>query len=464
MPRGAITFHVRTGLPRLSAVITHRGIRRGHSGATVVGVWSALAIVALLAGCTTAASDGAPTLVHVPGDVDTIQAGVDLVAAGGMVLVSPGVYPEEVTIATPDITLRGTDRNGVVIDGGGARAFGVFASADGARIENLTVHSTLLYGVLVTGLHDEDGPIAHGGPGYTTLDPNEFPPVERFAIDHVTAYNNGLYGIYAFNARHGVITDSYASGSADSGFYVGQCLECDILVRGNVAERNAIGFENANASELVIAGNRFSHNRIGMTLISNYQEAFTPQRENLVMGNLITDNISADSPSHPQGGFGIGLGINGGQDNRIVANRIEDNPVAGLSLANAEDIPASGNQMLDNLFGGNGMDLLDVSAPRTPSSGNCFSGADTETADPSSLLEAACPEGNYPGNGAASDTPSVDVPQGMSFLQIPAPPEQPTLAEVDTVPGSLPDGVIMPAEADFPLPALTLLADRSGTA
>ena len=75
----------------------------------------------------------------------------------------------------------------------------------------------------------------------------------------MTAHNNGLYGIYAFDAQHGVIADSYASGSADSGLYVGQCRDCDILVRDNVAERNAVGFENANASgPLVITGNRFA--------------------------------------------------------------------------------------------------------------------------------------------------------------------------------------------------------------
>ena len=65
--------------------------------------------------------------------------------------------------------------------------------------------------MLVTGLHAEDGPDGAGRDGYTTLGSREFPPLQRFLIDHVTAYNNGLYGIYAFDAQHGVIRDSYAS-------------------------------------------------------------------------------------------------------------------------------------------------------------------------------------------------------------------------------------------------------------
>src|SRR5690606_24274241 len=200
----------------------------------------------------------------------------------------------------------------------------------------------------------------------------DFPPLQRFLVDHVTAYNNGLYGIYAFNSQHGVIRDSYASGSADSGFYVGQCEQCDILVTGNVAERNAVGFENANASDsLVIAGNRFSGNRIGMTLLSSYQEAFTPQRGNQVVGNLVSDNAEPDSPAQADGAFATGIGIGGGQGNVLERNRISGNARAGLVLSNTEDIPSSGNRLTANLFAGNGVDVANASADRTPATGNC---------------------------------------------------------------------------------------------
>ena len=142
-----------------------------------------------------------------------------------------------------------------------------------------------------------------------------------------------------------MITDSYASGSADSGFYVGQCRDCDILVTGNVAERNAVGFENANASDsVVIAGNRFSGNRVGLTLLSSYQEAFLPQRANQVVGNLISDNDEADSPAQAEGGFATGVGISGGQSNIVERNRISGHARAGVILTNTEDIPAVGNR------------------------------------------------------------------------------------------------------------------------
>ncbi|WP_324013362.1 right-handed parallel beta-helix repeat-containing protein [Microbacterium sp. JZ37] len=423
-----------------------------------------LAIALSATGCTTtSAQPEEPVLqelVRVPEDAATISEGVDLVAPGGMVLIAPGTYAEEVTVDKDDVTLRGEDRNETIIDGGGTNSFGVFVPADGVRVENLTVHSTQFYGVLVTGMHDENGPLAHGGPGYTELDPERFPPVERFSIDHVTAYNNGLYGIYAFNARHGAITDSYASGSADSGFYVGQCEDCDILVAGNVAERNAIGFENANASDsLTIAGNRFSGNRIGMTLISNYQEAFTPQRENAVFGNLIVDNANGESPAHALGGFGVGLAVNGGQRNVISANRIEGNPTAGILLSNSEDIPAEDNAFSDNAVSGNGVDAVDTSAERALGRGNCFDGAGPATSAPEELRATSCPSDTVaPGGGT---TPDVEVPRGMSFLQIPAPPAQPGLDDVETPPQPLPAAVDMPAASEHPLPERTLLEDRA---
>lgn len=94
--------------------------------------------------------------------------------------------------------------------------------------------------------------------------PSVFPDVEQFA-------EAAAGSLYAFNARNGIIDYNYASGSADSGIHVGQCKPCGILVRGDTAERNAVGYENTNPSgPLWIVGNRFTGNRVGMTIGSDY--------------------------------------------------------------------------------------------------------------------------------------------------------------------------------------------------
>ena len=422
-----------------------------------------VAMAGLIVGLVACAAEApaSPDVVRVPADAATLTEAADRVAPGGMILIAPGTYDEQLLIDTPDVTVRGEDRNDTVIDGGGIRPYGVVAIADGVRVENLTVTGATFYGVLFTGLHDESGPSAHTADGYEQWDPEQFPPLQRFLVDHVTAYNNGLYGIYAFNAQHGVIRDSYASGSADSGFYVGQCRDCDILVTGNVAERSAVGFENANASDsLVIAGNRFSGNRIGMTLLSSYQEAFLPQQGNVVVGNLVSDNQEPDSPAQADGAWATGLGISGGRDNAIERNRIAGNAKAGALLANTEDLPAADNVFRDNVFDGNGADIANVSAARTPASGNC---ADAVTAVPAELagqLAAAC-AGDDAAQASSADMPGPAAPPGMSFKRVAAPRDQPDLPQRSDYP-RLPDAVEMPDAASFAVPGPDFLADRAG--
>jgi hypothetical protein len=97
-------------------------------------------------------------------------------------------------------------------------------------------------------------------------------PLDGFAMRYLTAYNNGLYGLYAFQAANGVIEHSYASGHPDSGIYVGQCgrpagegtelVPCNVVVRDVVAERNAVGYEGTNASQVWLIESEFRDNRV----------------------------------------------------------------------------------------------------------------------------------------------------------------------------------------------------------
>jgi nitrous oxidase accessory protein NosD len=429
--------------------------------AALVAVSTLLALSACAPGGDDSTSSGSD-LVRVPDDASTIGEAVDRVAPGGLVIVGAGVYEEQIVIDKPDVTLRGAARNDTVIDGGGVRPFGVVSIADGVRVENLTVTGATFYGVLFTGLHDENGPSAPTVDGYEKWDPEKFPPLQRFLVDHVTAYDNGLYGIYAFNSQNGVIRDSYASGSADSGFYVGQCRNCGILVTGNVGERSAVGFENANASDsVVITGNRFSGNRIGMTLLSSYQEAFTPQRSNTVVGNVIVDNAGEQTPAQADGAFATGVGISGGVDNLLQRNLISGHARAGVLLSNTEDLPTRGTRLLDNSFTGNGVDVANLSASRTPAAGNCAAdGLTTAPADLAAQLSAACAGGTDP-QAATTELSGPTAPPGLSYLRVPAPRAQPDLPQRSSYP-RLPDTVDMPDVASIPLPDAQLLAEWTG--
>lgn len=424
---------------------------------------SAILVVAVLvlAGCTGTAGTSPNVrenarVVMVPGDADTVQAGIDQLQPGDMLLIGAGVYPESVVVSTPDVTIRGEDRNDVIFDGGGTRSQGILVIADGVRIQNLTVHSYLYNGVLVTGLHDGETGSARGFSDYTELDTDRYPPIQRYAVEYVTAYNNGLYGVYAFNAQHGAINNTYTSGSADSGIYVGQCRGCDAVISDNVSYGNAVGFENANASgTLTVVGNRFSGNRVGMTLLSNYQEAFTPQRGNIIVGNVISGNDNVKTPAQADGAFGIGIGVGGGTENDVRANLISDQSV-GVLLRNTEDLPALDNSFTANTITGHAIDVLDASASRAPASGNCVAPT-PRTIVPAQLGDPGC-AGTVTTAGVL---PIIDVPAGQSFLRLPAPAEQPQIeGDINAIPARLPDELVHPDPDDISVPSADLLADR----
>ncbi|PJI91125.1 right-handed parallel beta-helix repeat-containing protein [Luteimicrobium subarcticum] len=436
-------------------------------------VLGAALLLGALAGCTsgsspaptpgasgTASTGGTgstPGTIRVPQDATTIQGALDRAAPGDTVLVSPGTYEESVAVRTQDVVLRGTDRGGVVLDGGGLRPNGVVVTAPGVQVENLTVRDYTLNGVLVTGL-TQDGGLARGSDGYTRLDPDRYPPLQGFAVRYVTASNNGLYGVYAFDAQHGVIEQSYASGSADSGFYVGQCRHCDIVVRDNVAELNAVGYEQTNASDSVtVVGNRFTSNRVGASLMSDYQEAFEPQHGTALVGNVVSDNHAAQTPAQADGAWGVGVAVSGGQDDEIRRNRVTGNPSVGIQIASAEDIPPDGVRVVGNRATGNGTDVAYLASARAPGAGLCAQGNVLRTTLPAGLLDDWSCTGGGSARAAGGTLERPDAPPGISFRDVQAPPTQPSM------PDDAPTGARAPdVDVDaVRVPAADLLADRT---
>ncbi|WP_328753008.1 right-handed parallel beta-helix repeat-containing protein [Streptomyces sp. NBC_00285] len=410
-----------------------------------------LVAVCLLTGasaCTAFSPEGsggaAPaSVVRVPQDTDSLQEAVDRVGEGGLVLVSPGVYRQSVTVSKARVVLRGLDRSRVVVDGEFERANGITVTGAGSVVENLTVRNNLANGLLFTGVTDQAALEAGraGGSAYDPLDTVKFPPLKGFRASYVTAYNNALYGIYAFDARSGIIEHSYASGHADSGIYVGQCRPCDTVVQHNTVEHNAVGLEVTNASErLYLLGNRASRNRVGLTLNSNDLEALGPQHGAVIAGNTLTDNNDDASPEQADGGFGIGIGAGGGRANVIERNLISGNRAAGVLLSDVQGYPARANTVRANRVTANGTDL--VLATGTPA-GNCFTGNGESLTSPARLpRETHCAKGTRGAAGQEPDTglvrdplghpTPVQAPPGLSFQDVPAPPSQRSMPQATT--------------------------------
>ena len=299
-------------------------------------------------------------------DYETIQSAVDAAKAGDLVLINSGVYNESVTITTPYLTIRGKDRNGVIIDGEFMRENGIqIYEADGVSVENLSVRNFSLNGVYW-----------NNSKGYRA--------------SHVTAYNNGDYGVYAFNSTDGIFEKIYASGHPDSGIYIGQCYPCNALIYDSVVEGNALGYSGTNAGgHLYIYNNIWRDNMSGIIPNTLDSELNPPGRETTIVGNLVVDNNNYEAPANRFGLVAQGMGIvMPGRVGDIVEKNIVVNhdkyglvasPMLDVNLYFSQHVQVKNNIIMDS-----GYTDLALAGPWGP--GNCYEGNIYQTSTPP-LLE-----------------------------------------------------------------------------
>jgi hypothetical protein len=210
---------------------------------------------------------------------------------------------------------------------------------------------------------------------------------------------------------------------------------------------------------LYVVGNRFTGNRVGATTDSDHQEALGPQHGAVLAGNLVAANQQAATPEQADGGFGIGLGLAGGTGNLVTRNLVEANRTAGLELANADDFPVLDNQVRDNTFRGNGVDVAYGPATAALGRGNCLAGNALTTVVPPTLARRCPATGAGPTPAAL---PATHPPPGIAFTDVTAPPPQPN--RPDTAHPTRIDTSRLPGRVDVaavPMPTPALLQAES---
>ena len=304
-------------------------------------------------------------LVRVPQDAATIQEAVDAAEPGGLVLISPGVYEEAVVVTTPFLTIRGLDRNETILEGGFELDNGIqVIEADGVAIENLTARNYVLNGFFWSSVFGYRG-------------------------SYLTAYGDGDYGLYAYDSAYGQFDHSYASGHPDSGFYIGQCHPCHAVITDVLAENNAIGFSGTNAGgDLFIVNSEWRDNMSGIVPNTLDSEELAPQSDAVIAGNYVHDNNNADAPAkeiaYPS--LGIGIIVNGGRDNLVTQNLVENHVNFGIALLPSPDENVwltEGNEVRDNVIRSSGDADLVLAAPAA--GGDCFSGNRFSTSLPAAI-------------------------------------------------------------------------------
>ena len=380
--------------------------------------------------------------IEVPADHETIQDAVDAAAPGDLILVSPGVYNEAVNVATPELTIRGLDRNEVILDGefqldNGIRVLG----AGGVAIENMTARNYTFNGFFWTG-------------------------VDGYRGSYLTAYRNGDYGVYAFDSVNGLFEHSFAAGSPDAGFYIGQCYPCNAVIDDVHSEHNGLGYSGTNSGgNLLVVNSRFNNNRAGIATNSGSYELCYPQRESTIAGNLVYSNNQPDTPAIDDAIFVMGTGIvvSGGVRDTVSRNRVWDHDRFGIVLApypeeqalddqpsrevwdspcsETRDDPvssappelllweASENVVTDNVIEDSGIaDIGVVSVTDASTLANCFAGNTYTTTAPTDLETLAPCDGEGEGDWAAGApdlsallAASEDFPPSVDFEDAPLP-------------------------------------------
>ncbi len=341
--------------------------------------------------------------LNVPDDYDTIQAAADAAGPGALVLIAAGAYEEAVNVTCPDITIRGVDRNEVILEGGFELENGVrILETNGVVVENMTAQNYTGNGFFWTG-------------------------VDGYRGSYLTAIRNGDYGVYAYGSVNGALEHSYGAGSPDAGVYIGQCGTCNAVIDDFTSEWNGLGYSGTNSTGVTIINSDFHDNRAGIVPNAGSYEGCAPPVENTIVGNLVYDNdnsqTAAIGPAEDFEGFGILLA--GTNDSVVERNYASGNPVAGIAitpvpefdpigpLIDAPDpdcvedsVPVSDeeiadlpnplvwhsyrNRIIDNVATDNGANGGWDLALIEPADGeNCFSDNEGGTTSPANLQEVA---------------------------------------------------------------------------
>ncbi|HTK16361.1 MAG TPA: plastocyanin/azurin family copper-binding protein [Acidimicrobiia bacterium] len=385
--------------------------------------------------------------LRVPHDYSTIQAAVDAAKPGSLVLVSPGVYKEAVTVTSPNIVIRGLDRTGTVLDGGFVRDNGIKVLANGVAVENMTARDYTNNGFFWTGVLGYRG-------------------------SYLDAIRNGDYGIYAFNSTYGQFDHDYGAGSPDAGFYIGQCYPCHAVISDSISEWNGIGYSGTNAGgDLFVVRSIWRNNRVGIVPNSGTEELNFPQHGITIAGNAVYGNNNAKTAaiSIAQLAIGTGILVAGGNDDVVQHNLVYDHDIVGIGViplpervinpddAKAINFDARRNRVVANVVrDSRAADLaLVTNLDNAKDSGaNCFAGNRFSTSLPAHL-EQLVPCAGTPSPAYETDLNrfvallGADKPGGADYKKVvlPEPPRRPGMPDASRAPAR-PAGTGVPMAID----------------
>ena len=365
--------------------------------------------------------------IRVPDDVPTLQRAIGRARPGDTIVLAAGTYPGGTVVPKEkhDLTIRGVDRNKVVLDGDDRRENGILVRADGVSILNLSAHGFRENAFYWVGAN-------------------------RYRGAYLTAWNVRGYGIYVEDGEQGTLDHDYVSGAADAAYYVGECRPCGATVAHVVARLSAVGYSGTNATGVVVRDSTWDRNGAGIVPNSYANEALPPQARTTIVRNTVSGSGRASVPVRTAlaGFVGIGVAVAGGNDNVIARNRVVGSERYGVavfptalyvSFDPAVPTPGPpwrprGNRVFGNTVTGSGK--ADLALASGAGRDNCFRANRVGWSLPRNLQTPVCPAARMgDGRVAAELTRPARLMvretarrrRPPSYRTLPAPPRQPNM-------------------------------------
>ncbi len=315
---------------------------------------SAVACVAAASGVALAAPASAAT-THFVTAGHSIQAAVNRAHPGDTIIVKPGIYRESVFVRTDNLTIRGSGAawNGTVLQPGKKDPKNPCSTEDGGNgicvigSKRHYVQKTHISQLLVRNYH---------GNGIIGVYTN------GLSVEHVTAANNGEYGIARFESTWSHIIKNAAYGSGEAGIYSGDSPHNSGEIIGNDVWDNGIGIFYRHSRGAFIGYNNAYGNCIGILALNAGQPpAFVGNAA--IWNNSVKNNNKFCPPSDEapptQGGGIVLVGATGMtvSHNAVLGNRGKSFGSGGIVLLNGTMFgggPSSGNTIENNTAYRNG--------------------------------------------------------------------------------------------------------------
>jgi parallel beta-helix repeat protein len=240
----------------------------------------------------------------------SIQAAVNTADEGSIILVEPGIYKETIVLDKPGIQIIGL-KNGVVIENPSDEEDGITVNdnGDGFVLKNITIRDFKENGIILKN-------------------------VDNFILSHVTAINNGEYGIFPVHSSHGTIEFCVVKGHSDTGLYVGQ--SSDVKMEFNTALDNVNGIEVENSSNISVERNQSFNNVCGIPV------DLLPGKDVKTSANIVIKNNNVSNNNHVNFGEpgslesvvpkGLGILVLGADNVTIETNIVTGNEFAGITV------------------------------------------------------------------------------------------------------------------------------------